>query len=84
MKRKIYGVHSEYNFGEWRHWIYEFDNKEDAQEWYKPEGCERVSGHLMIKTAAIKLVGKKHFAENMRIKHETKYGISYVFKSDVM
>ena len=32
-KRKTYGVSSKYEFGNWNHIVYVFDEKEDAEKW---------------------------------------------------
>ena len=57
--RKIYGVSSKFNFGEWEHVVYVFDNKELANEWLDTEEYDFRERELMTKTNAIKLVGKK-------------------------
>lgn len=57
--RKIYGVSSKYNFGEWKHSVYFFNNKEIAEKWLYTETYQFAERELMTKTAAIKLAGKK-------------------------
>ena len=59
MTRKIYGVSSKFNFGEWNHVVYVFDNKEDAEKWLDTEEYDFREREIMTKTAAIKLAGRK-------------------------
>lgn len=58
-KRKIYGVSSKFNFGEWEHYVVVFDNMEAAQKWLHTEEYDSRERELMTKTAAIKLAGRK-------------------------
>lgn len=59
MKRKIYGVSSKFNFGEWEHKVYVFDDMEAAEKWLYTEEYDFREREIMTKTAAIKLAGKK-------------------------
>ena len=59
MARKIYGVSSKFDFGEWNHVVYVFDNKEDAEKWLDTEEYDFREREIMTKTAAIKLAGRK-------------------------
>ena len=56
MTRKIYGVSSKFNFGEWNHVVYVFGSKEDAEKWLDAEEYDFREREIMTKTAAIKLV----------------------------
>lgn len=56
---KIYGVSSKYDFGEWNHQVYVFDDFEKANEWLNTEEYDFRERELMSKTAAQKLIGKK-------------------------
>ena len=58
-KRKTYGVSSKYEFGNWNHIVYVFDEKEDAEKWINTEEYDFRVRELMTKTAAIALAGRK-------------------------
>lgn len=58
-KRKTYGVSSKYEFGNWNHIVYVFDEKEDAEKWLHTEEYDFRERELMTKTAAIALAGRK-------------------------
>lgn len=57
--RKIYGVSSKYDFGNWEHRVYVFDNQAEADKWLNTEEGDFRERELMTKTAATKLAGKK-------------------------
>ncbi len=57
--RKIYGVSSKYDFGNWNHVVYSFDSKEAADEWLYTEEHDFREREIMTKTAAIQLAGRK-------------------------
>ena len=59
MTRKFYGVSSKFNFGEWNHVVYVFDNKEDAEKWLDTEEYDFREREIMTKTSAIKLAVRK-------------------------
>ena len=58
-KRKTYGVSSKYEFGNWNHIVYVFDEKEDAEKWLNTEEYDFRERELMTKTASIALAGRK-------------------------
>lgn len=57
--RKIYGVSSKNQFGDWNHIVYSFDNQEQADAWLDAEEYDFRERELMTKTSAIRLAGKK-------------------------
>ncbi len=57
--KKIYGVSSKYEYGDWEHNVYTFENEEAAERWLHTEERDFRERELMTKTAAIKLAGKK-------------------------
>lgn len=57
--RKIYGVSSKFDFGEWEHNVYVFADPEKAEKWLNTEEYDFRERELMTKTAAIKLAGAK-------------------------
>lgn len=57
--RKIYGVSSKFNFGEWNHMVYVFANNGSAEKWLHTEEADFRERELMTKTAAINLTGRK-------------------------
>jgi uncharacterized protein (DUF1330 family) len=57
--KKIYGVSSKFNFGEWSHIVYVFDDKETAEKWLNTEEYDFRERELMTKTSAIQLAGRK-------------------------
>lgn len=57
--RKIYGVSSKFNFGEWGHRVVVFDDQESAELWLRTEEYDFRERELMSKTGAIKLAGRK-------------------------
>lgn len=59
MKRQIYGISSKFNFGQWDHVVYHFQNMDDAEEWLNTEEYDFREREIMNKTNAIKLAGKK-------------------------
>ena len=59
MKAQIYGVSSKYNFGEWNHAVYHFDDMESANEWLNTEEYDSREREIMTKTAAVRLAGRK-------------------------
>lgn len=60
---KIYGVSTKYEFGDWNHVGYVFDNLEDAYEWLHTEEYDFRTRELMSRTAAEKLCGKGNFID---------------------
>ena len=59
MIRKIYGVSSKYDFGQWSHRVYVFSSKKRAEKWLNTEEFDFRTRELMTKTAAIQLAGRK-------------------------
>lgn len=57
--RKVYGVSSKNNFGEWEHAVFCFEDQELADKWLNEEEYDFRERELMTKTAAIGLAGKK-------------------------
>lgn len=57
--RRIYGISSKFDFGNWDHAVYVFDSHEDAEKWLHTEEYGFRERELMTKTAAIKLAGRK-------------------------
>lgn len=60
MKRKIYGVSSKFEFGQWNHRVLVFENKEYAEKWLNTEEYDFRERELMTKTEAIRLAGRKN------------------------
>lgn len=58
MTRKIYGVSSKFEFGEWSHNVYVFEARETAEKWLNTEESDFRERELMSKTAAVKLAGR--------------------------
>lgn len=63
MKRQYYGVSSKFNFGEWEHNVYKFQDMESAEEWLEKEEYDFREREIMTKTAAIKLAGRRRVEE---------------------
>lgn len=66
MKRKIYGVSRKFDFGQWNHAIYVFDNANDSEKWLNTEEYDFRNRELMTKTEAIKLAGRNVVNEAMK------------------
>lgn len=55
----IYGISSKCDFGKWSHWIFVFDNEEEANEWLKKETYDFRNRELFTSEyKAIRLLGK--------------------------
>lgn len=61
--KKIYGVSSKFEFGEWNHCVYVFDTHDEAEQWLNTEEHDFREREIMSKTAAIKLAGRKAVCE---------------------
>lgn len=56
--KKIYGVSSKFDFDNWNHVVYVFDDMKTAEKWLYTEEYDFREREIMNKTAAIKLAGK--------------------------
>ena len=61
MSKILYGVSSKYEFGGWSHRVYgPFKDQEQADKWLHTEEYDFRQREIMVKTAAIRLAGKKN------------------------
>lgn len=65
--RQVHGVSSRYEFGNWKHAVYVFSDKEKAEEWLHTEEYDFREREIMTKTAAINLAGRKAVNSAMEV-----------------
>lgn len=65
-RNHVYGISSKYNFGRWERILYgPFQSDEEAQNWLYREEYDFRERELMSKTAAIRVMGKQEFTDQV-------------------